>query len=618
LTRVTKALAPVYRNASAAFLTAENVLATLALAGIMLLPLAEIAMRSLLNTGIPGAGPFTLNLTLWVGLLGAAIAARDGKLLTLATGEFLPKGTVNVAHVVSGFAGAAIAMMFAVGGLALVRSEREVGTIVAVGVPVWIATLAFPICFALIAVRLAWKASPHWWGRAISALGVVAGYVAAERFELFEGAPLLPWVMAVLVAGILGMPIFAMLGGIAMIAFFIDGSRPIVPLINAYEALTSPAANLAAIPLFTLTGFFLAEGQSSTRLLRALRALFGWFPGGTAVAAATLCAFFTLFTGGSGVTILALGGLLLPALLKEGYRERFAIGLLTASGSLGLLFPLSVPLILYGIVAQQVAIEDLFIGGLIPGVLMLALLAALGVREAIKSGAARAPFRARELGSALWGAKWEVLLPVVVLWSLFGGYATTSESAAIAALYALIVQRFIHRDVPSFKAVVRVAGECVALVGGVLVILSIAVGLTNYLVNAQVPTLLIEWTQSHIESKVLFLLTLNVFLLLVGTVMDIFSAIVVVVPLLLPLADAYGINYVHLGVIFIANLELGYLHPPLGLNLLLASYRFKKPVLEVTWATLPMLGILAIGVLLITYVPWLTTGLLQLFGRIEP
>ena len=206
-------------------------------------------------------------------------------------------------------------------------------------------------------------------------------------------------------------------------------------------------------------------------------------------------------------------------------------------------------------------------------------------------------------------------LPIVVLWALFGGYATTSESAAIAALYALIVQRFVHRDVPTFKEVVRVAGECVALVGGVLVILSIAVGLTNYLVNAQVPTLLIEWTQAHIQSKWAFLLALNVFLLLVGTVMDIFSAIVVVVPLLLPLADAYAISYVHLGIIFIANLELGYLHPPLGLNLLLASYRFKKPVLEVTWATLPMLGILALGVLLITYVPWLTLGLLQLFGR---
>jgi C4-dicarboxylate transporter, DctM subunit len=595
--------------------TTENLIATLALAGIMLLPLGEIAMRQLLQRGIPGAGPFTLNLTLWVGLLGAAIGAREGRLLTLATGEFLPKGTINVAHVVSGFAGAAIAMMFAVGGLALVQSEKQAGTIVAVDVPVWVSTLAFPIAFTLIALRLAWKATPHWWGRIITLTGVLAGYVAARNFEWFEGAALLPWLIGILIAGVLGTPIFALLGGIAMVAFFIDGTRPIVPLIKAYEELTSPAANLAAIPLFTLTGFFLAEGNSPTRLLRALRAMFGWAPGGTAVAAATLCAFFTLFTGGSGVTILALGGLLLPALIKEGYRERFAIGLLTASGSLGLLFPLSVPLILYAIVAQNVAIEDLFIGGFVPGMLMLGLLAALGVREAVTTNATRHPFTFKELGAALWAAKWELALPIVVLWALFSGYATTSESAAVAALYALIVQRFVHRDVPTFKDVVRVAGECVALIGGVLVILSIAVGLTNYLVNAQVPTLLIEWTQAHIQSKWAFLLALNGFLLLVGTVMDIFSAIVVVVPLLLPLADAYGINYVHLGVIFIANLELGYLHPPLGLNLLLASYRFKKPVLEVTWATLPMLGILLIGVLLITYVPWLTLGILQMLGR---
>ena len=593
----------------------EDLLATLALTGIMLLPLAEIAMRQLLGRGIPGAGPFALSLTLWVGLLGAAIGAREGKLLTLATGEFLPKSTITIAHIVAGFAGAAIAMLFAVGGLALVQSEKQAGTIVAVDVPVWVSTLAFPIAFTLIALRLAWKATPQWWGRIITFSGVVAGYLAATRFEWFEGATLLPWIIGIVIAGVLGMPIFALLGGIAMVAFFIDGTRPIVPLIKAYEELTSPAANLAAIPLFTLTGFFLAEGQAPNRLLRALRALVGWAPGGTAIAAATLCAFFTLFTGGSGVTILALGGLLLPALLKEGYRERFAIGLLTASGSLGLLFPLSVPLILYAIVAERVAMEDLFIGGFVPGMLMLGLLAALGVREAIKTHATRHPFQVRELGAALWAAKWEMALPAVVLWALFGGYATPSESAAIAALYALIVQRFVHRDVPSFKDIVRVAGECVALVGGVLVILSIAVGLTNYLVTTEVPTLLIEWTQAHIQSKWAFLLALNAFLLLVGTVMDIFSAIVVVVPLLLPLAEAYGISYVHLGVIFVANLELGYLHPPLGLNLLLASYRFKKPVLEVTWATLPMLGILLIGVLLITYVPWLTLGILQMLGR---
>jgi C4-dicarboxylate transporter DctM subunit len=315
------------------------------------------------------------------------------------------------------------------------------------------------------------------------------------------------------------------------------------------------------------------------------------------------------------VTILALGGLLLPALVQEGYPEKFSIGLLTASGSLGLLFPLSVPLMLYGIVAQSVAIEDLFIGGLLPGLLMLGLIAGLGVRQAIRSRARRSAFQLGEAGGALWEAKWELLLPVVVLTALLGGYATPSESAALAALYAVIVQRFVHRDLPTFGDVMRVATDSVALVGGVLLILAVAVGLTNYLVNAQIPTMLLDWTQAHIQSRVWFLLCLNLFLLLVGTVMDIFSALVVVVPLIIPLAQIYDINLVHLGVIFIANLELGYLHPPLGLNLLLASVRFQKPVLEVMWATLPMLGILALGVLLITYVPWLTLGLLQWLGR---
>ncbi len=596
---------------------AEDVLATLALGGIMLLPLGEIATRRLLSSGIPGSAPFALNLTAWVGMLGAAIAAREGKLLALATGEFLPKGTFgNVAHIVAGFVGSAIAAMFAVGSVAFVRTEYMAGDIIALDVPVWIAALVFPFAFSLIAARLAWRASPDWGGRALAAAGIVIGALLASQPTLMEGRALWPWFTALLVGGVLGAPIFALLGGVAMIAFLVEGSQPIVPLINAYGELTSATAGLAAIPLFTLTGFLLAEGKSSERLLRALRAVVGWAPGGTAVAAATLCAFFTLFTGGSGVTILALGGLLLPALVREGYRERFSIGLLTASGSLGLLFPLSVPLILYGIVSERVPIENLFIGGLLPGLLMLGLLAALGVREAVRVGAARVPFRAGETAAALWQAKWELLLPVVVLSALLTGYATMSESAALAALYALVVQWVIHRDLKSIGDVLRVASECVALVGSVLLILAVAVGLTNYMVNAEIPTKIVDWTATHIESKALFLLCLNVFLLLVGTVMDIFSAIIVVVPLLIPLADQFEIDLVHLGVIFIANLELGYLHPPLGLNLLLASIRFKKPVLEVTWATLPMLAILFIGVLLITYVPWLTLGLLQWLGRV--
>ena len=271
---------------------------------------------------------------------------------------------------------------------------------------------------------------------------------------------------------------------------------------------------------------------------------------------------------------------------------------------------------LYGIVSQKAAIEDLFIGGILPGLrdARPGRRARRARKRPAEDAGARRSSRAKRC-AALWAAKWELLLPVFVLVTFFGGVATLVESAPMAALYTLIVQRFIHRDLPTMQDVLRVMSDCVALVGGVLLILGVAAGLTDYFMDADVPTRLIEWTQAHVHSRIVFLLALNVFLLLVGTVMDIFSAIVVVVPLILPLADVYQINAVHLGIIFIANLELGFLHPPLGLNLLLASIRFKKPVLEVTWATLPMLGILAIGVLLITYVPWLTTGLLELMGR---
>jgi tripartite ATP-independent transporter DctM subunit len=594
---------------------AENRAAALALGGIMVLPLAEIASRKFLGRAIPGSGTIASILTLWLGMLGAAIAARDGKLLALATGEFLPEGRIKaIAHVVSGTIGAMIATIFTLAGIALVRSDRLAGDMATAGLPTWVADLALPIGFGLIAIRLVWHASPLRVGRAIAALGIVAGVLLNEHRAALENHSALPWLALLVTAGVFGAPIFALLGGVALFASLTRGNPPVVLPMMAYQELTT-STGIAAIPLFTLAGFLLAEGKSSERLLRVFRAWVGWAPGGTAVAAAALCAFFTLFTGGSGVTILVLGGLLLPALLGEGYRERFSIGLLTASGSLGLLFPLSLPLMLYGIVSQKASIEDLFIGGLLPGLLMLGLLAALGVREGLVTSAGRTPFRARAALAVLWEAKWELLLPVFVVGAFLGGVATLVESAPLAALYTVIVQRYIHRDLPTWPDVFRVAADCIALVGGVLLILAVAAGLTDYLVYAQIPAMLVEWTQAHVHSKIAFLLCLNLFLLLVGTLMDIFSAIVVVVPLILPLADAYGIDYVHLGIIFVANLELGFLHPPLGLNLLLASVRFKKPVLEVTWATLPMLAVLALGVLLITYVPWLTLGLLHLLGH---
>jgi C4-dicarboxylate transporter DctM subunit len=392
---------------------AENTLALLAMAGIIVLPLGEIVLRKWFATGIPGAAPFAQHLTMWVGMLGAAIAARDGKLLSLATGEFLAKSTTaSAAKIIAAMVGAAVSTVFAVGGLNLVTLDRVDGAEIAAGVPVWVADLVLPFAFFLIAARLVWHASPWWAGRAVALIGPLAGYWLANHPELLDGQAPWPWLTGILIAALLGAPIFVLLGGAAVVLFMAQGSKPTVLLITAYQELTG-SAGLATIPLFTLAGYFLAEGKSSERLLRVFRAWVGWLPGGTVVASAALCAFFTLLTGGSGVTILALGGLLLPALLKDRYGERFSIGLLTSAGSLGLLFPMSLPLILYAIIAN-LAMEDLFIGGLLPGLLMLTMLSAWGVREAYRSGASRPAFVAGEAAASLGNAKWEIGLPVVV------------------------------------------------------------------------------------------------------------------------------------------------------------------------------------------------------------
>jgi len=589
----------------------EEVAAALPLAAIVAIPLLEIVLRGVFHVGIPGAIPFVQHLTLWAGFLGAALAAREGRLLALSASTFLPEGALRrVAELLSGTAGAFVAALLCRAGVTLVLAEREAGTRIAAGVPVWAAQLVLPAAFAILAGRLAWRAGSRWPGRLLAGAAALCGFAFAEG--LLEGRPAWPGLLLLVLAAAAGAPIFALLGGAAAFLFLSDGVRPVAVLIETYQLSVKPT--LPSIPLFTLAGFLLAEGRAPQRLLRCFRGLVGSVPGGTAVVAAAVCAFFTVFTGGSGVTILALGGLLLPALIQDGYGERFSVGLLTASGSLGLLLPPALPLILYAIVAE-IAPEELFVGGLLPGLLLVGLAAGWGVREGIRRRIPRPAFDAREAVAAVWGAKWEILLPVIVLVAIFGGFATLVEASALAALYAFLVQRFVHRDLASARDLGRVLTDCGATIGGVLLVLGVAVGLTGYLVQADVPGKLLQWTQATVGSRWVFLLALNVFLLIVGCLMDIFSAIFVVVPLIVPLGEAYGVHPIHLGVLFVANLELGYLTPPVGLNLFLASYRFKRPLLEVAAATLPMLAILGAGVLLITYVPWLTTGLLVRFGH---
>ena len=591
----------------------ENLVAAAALAAMVVLPLAEIALRRLVGIGIPGSIPFVQHLMLWVGFLGAALAARDGRLLALATGTLLPEGPVRrAAQVLASTVAAFVATLLASGAVELVRLEREAGTVVAAGVPVWVAQLVLPVAFGLITWRLVRHADPSWWGRLPPVAGIALGLWVARLPAWAVALPAWPGLLLVVVAAVLGAPIFTVLGGFAALLFLREAISPGAILVETYQLAVN--STLPSIPLFTLAGFLLAEGRASERLLRVFRALVGWIPGGTAVVCTLLSAFFTVFTGGSGVTILALGGLLLPTLLKEGYGERFSLGLLTSSGSLGLLLPPALPLILYGVVSQT-PVEDLFIGGLIPGLLLVGLVAGWGVREGLRVGTGQTRFDAREAAAAIWAGKWEVLLPVVVLVAIFGGFTTLVEAAALAALYAFVTQALVNRDLSLRRDLGRVLADCVTTVGGVLVILGVAVGFTNYLVDANVPGRLLEWTQAYVHAPWVFLLGLNLFLLVVGCLMDIFSATFVVVPLIVPLGQAFGIHPVHLGIIFIANLELGYLTPPVGLNLFLASYRFKRPLMEIAVAALPLLLLRAIGVFAITYLPWLTLGLLVWLGR---
>jgi C4-dicarboxylate transporter DctM subunit len=605
-------LSDLCQRALSVFHAVEEIIATVALVAMVALPLLEIIVRPLVAGGIPGSIPFVQHLTLWVAFLGATLAAKKGKLIALATGTFIPKGLVRRATVVIASAfGSAVCAILAWASIDVVSVERDLGTEIALGVPTWVMQLILPISFLILSLRLTWRAG-GWLGRLISSLVLVAGLWLSNSFEILEGTSGWPWVALVIVAALVGAPIFTVLAGAAIFLYMIDFFPPAQVALYTYDLATEPS--LPAIPLFTLAGFILAQGNVSERLLRFFRAIVGGVPGGTAVVCVMVCAFFSIFTGVSGITIVALGGVLLPTLLKDGYRDRFAVGLLTGSGSLGLLLAPAMPLILYAIVAG-IPPRDLFIAGLLPGLLMIGLASVWGVKEGIKTDTGRQAFRWTELRSAAWVAKWELALPLVILTSYFSGLATLVETSALAALYAMVITVFVHRDFPFVRGLHKAATEALVIIGGVLIILAAAKGFTAYTLDADIPFRLLEWTKDHVNSPLVFLFALNIFLLIVGCLMDIVSAIFVIVPLITGIGLAFGIDPVHLGIIFIANLELGYLTPPVGLNLFFASYRFERPLLQVYLAALPMLAILGFGVLLITYFPWLSLGLLELIGR---
>lgn len=405
---------------------------------------------------------------------------------------------------------------------------------------------------------------------------------------------------------LLGAPLFTVIGAASMLAFASQGISPSAVIVELYRIGSNPT--LVAIPLFTFAGYLLAESKAPTRLVSLARALFGIIPGGLAVVTLVTCALFTAFTGASGVTIVALGGLLYPMLLKEHYPEQFTLGLVTTSGSLGLLFPPSLPLILYAITGN-VSINKLFAAGIVPGLLLLVCLAAYGIRQGHQLNIPRTPFTMANAVAALRAAAWEVPLPFIVVGGIYGGIFTATEAAAVTAFLVLFIEVFVYKDLHLFKDVPRVMKESMLLVGAILMIICTAMGLTNYLIDQEVPAKLFEFTRTFISSPGMFLVVLNLFLLVVGMMMDIFSAIIVVVPLLIPLAAAYHIDPVHLGIIFLTNLEIGYLTPPIGLNLFISSMRFEKRVFAVVRATLPYLGILLAALAVITYVPGLSLWL---------
>ncbi len=408
-----------------------------------------------------------------------------------------------------------------------------------------------------------------------------------------------------------GAPLFAIIGAVALLAFGSAGIDSSAVMVELYRIAINPT--LVAIPLFTFAGYVMAESKTPVRLVNLARSIFGTIPGGLAVVALVTCAIFTAFTGASGVTIVALGGLLFPILVKENYPEKFSLGLITTSGSLGLLFPPSLPLILYALVAN-ISVDKLFAAGIIPGILLVVALALYGIREGKRAAVPTTPFVWMNVRSAVRAAAWEIPLPVVVIGGIYSGLFTATEAAAVTAFYVLVVEVFVYRDLSLFRDIPRIMRDSMVLVGAILMILGCAMGLTNYLVDDEVPMKLFEFTKTFIDSPTVFLIVLNIFLIIVGMMMDIFSAIIVVVPLIIPIAKAYSIDPVHLGIIFLTNLEIGYLTPPVGLNLFISSIRFGKPVFTVVRATLPYIGILLVALIVITYVPGLSLWLVNLLG----
>ncbi|MDR2494001.1 MAG: TRAP transporter large permease subunit [Spirochaetaceae bacterium] len=609
----------------------EKSLCYLSLAFLAMLPAAEMIARLVFKTGVHGSIETMEHLLLMVGLISGMAATSRGEHLSIALAQnFFPQKIKDRLAAGNSLLAALVLTVIAFTGVSFVAiglsPPRMVGFI-----PNQTFALIIPIGYGVMAVRFARSAPVTGRARVLPVLAVILGvifsfpmiaktiwgfnlpdaaYAITEGFFDLAYYAKTPVVLLLLFAALAGAPLFVVLGGLSLILIQGAGGEVDVVANQVYTTLTKDS--FIAIPLFTLTGFFLSESKAGERLVETFRSLFGWMPGGMIVATVVICAFFTSFTGASGVTILALGGIL-HAILKEArYTDRFSIGLLTSVGSIGLLFPPSIPIILVG-TASMTNIFHVFLGGIVPGLLLVTAVIVFGVGSSIKTKIPVEPFDLKRAGAALKNAGFEIALPFLLIAGYFSGILTLIEIGAVAVIYIFIVEVCIHRDL-AVRDVPKVCAKAVPIIGGVLSILALSQALSYYIVDTQAPENLVRWMQEAVHSKYLFLLLLNVTLLVVGCLMDIFSAILIVLPLIIPVGLAYGIEPAHLGIIFITNLEVGFLTPPVGMNLFLAAYRFNTPFIKICRYVFPFMLIQLVVVLLVTYLPQLSLFLIRVFG----
>lgn len=604
----------------------ENSFAPFLLVAATLILALDIVARLLGVSALRASTDYVRHLVLWISFAGAMITTREKSHLSMSLGvERLSEPARRVVTTGTSLVSVAVCTALAAASLSFALTGFDPADTVGV-FPSWIVALVMPVGFAANAIRFIRTPEPGHGRRWIAAVGVLAGLAlgwdaiatslpwlsASGPFVSRAMAPVLsalhlPLIILLVASVFLGGPIFVLVGGLALLFFLHSGGTVVSAANQAYTMLTGDV--IPSIPLFTLAGYIISESKSGERLVRLFKALFGWLPGGLAFMSILICAFLTTFTGASGVTIIAVGALLLFILKDSGYDESFGRGLLTASGSIGLLFPPSLPVILYGVVSMT-NIKHMFVGGILPGAFMVLSIAAIGVWRARRDRVPRTALDLRELLPTLWSSLGEILLPLLILVLFLKGITTLVETGAVAVIYAIVLEVVVHRDLAP-RQLPAVFLKSVVILGGILVILATASGFSYYIVDAQIPVQLTQWLRAHVVSPFVFLLLLNLVLIVKGFFIDIFSAITIVVPLIAPLGIAYGINPVHLGIIFLANLELGYLTPPLGLNLFLASYRFDKPIVRIYRDVLPFQLVMLAAVLIITYVPWMTTALLS-------